>query len=167
MAGRFGIEALSEQHARDTFSCGVDNLDRYLKVLATQDVRRRIATCFVAVERATGDLAGFYTLAATGVALDSLAPAIAKKLPRFPLVPAALIGRLAIATAAQGQGLGAALLADAVYRVASSGLGVFAIFVDAKDDEAKRFYEHHGFEALPDHPRRLFLPVATALKVLK
>lgn len=167
MPGRFKIEVLSDQHVRDTFQCGAAPLDRYFKEQATQDVRRRIATCFVAIEFVTGHLAGYYTLAATGVALDALAPDLAKKLPRYPVVPAALIGRLAIATSSQGLGLGAALLADAITRVAKSDLGVFAIFVDAKDEKAKRFYEHFGFAALPDQPRRLCLPVATALKILK
>lgn len=167
MAGHFRIETLSEQHARDTFACGTASLDRYFKEQAAQDVRRRIATCFVAIDRATMVITGYYTLSATGVALESLSPAIAKKLPRYPVVPAALIGRLAVASSRQGVGLGGALIADAIERIVKSGLGVFAIFVDAKDEKAKRFYEHHGFAALPDQPRRLCLPVATALKILK
>jgi GNAT superfamily N-acetyltransferase len=167
VAGRFRIEALSGQHKCDTFQCGISALDRYFKEQATQDVRRRIANCFVAVDITTELVAGYYTLAATGVALDGLAPALAKKLPRYPVVPAALIGRLAIASSSQGIGLGAALLADAIARVVTSDIGVFAIFVDAKDEPAKRFYEHHGFESLPDHPQRFCLAVATAVKLLK
>ncbi len=166
MVGRFRIEMLSDQHPRDTFSCGAAPLDRYFKEQATQDSRRRLATCFVAIDRTTLSVAGYYTLAATGVALESLPAPIAKKLPCYPVVPAALIGRLAVASSSHGIGLGGALLADAIWRLVNSDLGVFAIFVDAKDEKAKRFYEHFGFAALPDQPRRLCLPVATALKIL-
>ncbi|MEQ1672588.1 MAG: GNAT family N-acetyltransferase [Hyphomicrobium sp.] len=167
MSAAFRIEALSASHNRAVFDCGVDALDRYFKEQAAQDVRRRIATCFAAVEIATGTIAGYYTLAATGVALDSLAPVLAKKLPRYPVVPSALIGRLAITSTAQRQGLGAALLADAIARIIASDIGIFAILVDAKNEQAKTFYKHHGFEALPEHPMRLCLPAATAMKFIK
>ncbi len=163
----FRIEPLSSAHDRSTFESGSEPLDRYLRQQATQDIRRRVATCFVAIEIDTDQIAGYYTLAATSVLLDQLPPEIAKKLPRYPVVPAALLGRLAIHRDHQGKGLGAALLADAFVRLARSELAVFALIVDAKDASAQRFYEHHGFIPFFDTPRRLFLPLATALRASK
>jgi len=116
----------------------------------------------VATERTTGRLAGYYTLSAASIALADLPLAIQRKLPRYPTVPAARIGRLAVDRAFQGQGLGAALLYDALERVMASGMGVFAALVDAKDDNAVRFYEHHGFMRLGSAAQTLFLPLASA-----
>jgi GNAT superfamily N-acetyltransferase len=167
-AGQFRIEPLSSAHDRSQFLSGSAPLDRYLREQASQDIKRRIATCFVAVGVESGDVAGFYTLTAISVALDALAPAIAKKLPRYPVVPAALLGRLAIATSYQGKGLGGALLVDALLRTARAELGIFAMLVDAKDEAAQRFYEKHGFVLLPvGDTLRLVLPIATALRGLE
>ena len=166
MEETFRIEPLSSDHDRSLFSSGSESLDRYFREQASQDMKRRIATCFVAVSTGGNEVAGFYSLAATSIALSSLAPDIMKKLPRYPVVPAALLGRLAIARSHQGKGLGGVLLGDAVLRTARSGLGVFALLVDAKDEAAQRFYEHHGFMLLPGEIRRLMLPVAKALQRL-
>src|SRR5262245_50923842 len=144
-ADGFRIEVLSGEHERSTFQSGSGPLDRYFREQASQDIKRRVATCFAAVHEETQKIAGFYTLTATSVPLDALAPDIAKKLPRYPVVPAALLGRLAIAEHFQGKGLGAALLVDALLRTARTELGVFAMLVDAKDEAAQRFYEKHGF----------------------
>jgi hypothetical protein len=91
---------------------------------------------------------------------------IGRKLPRYEAIPAALIGRLARATWARGHAVGALLLADAVRRIlgASRSLAVFAMVVDAKDEEAIAFYESFGFQSFPARPRRLFLLTATAAK---
>jgi GNAT superfamily N-acetyltransferase len=112
----------------------------------------------------TGDAAGFYTLTAAGIALSDLSPEIAGKLPRFPVVPAALSGRLAVAQDYQGKGLEGVLLANAVIRTARAEMGVFAILLDAKDEAAQRFYGHYGFTLLPGAGRRLCLPVSKALQ---
>jgi GNAT superfamily N-acetyltransferase len=80
--------------------------------------------------------------------LDALAPELIRKPPRYPLMPAALLGRLAIAASSQGKGLGAALLADAFLRVARVEMGVYAMLVDAKAEAAQRFYERFGFNLL-------------------
>lgn len=154
-------------HDRSRFVSGSAALDRYLREQASQDIRRRIATCFVAVDVAAGGIAGFYTLAAASMQIDALAPEITRKLPRYPLVPVALLGRLAVAQGYQGKGLGAALVADALKRCARAELGVFALLVDAKDESAQRFYEHFGFSLLPGESRRLVLPIATALRLLE
>ncbi len=111
-------------------------------------------------------MAGYYALSACGVSLSDLPPAITKKLPRYPVVPAVLLGRLATDRSYQGKGLGAVLLGDALMRTARAELGVFAVVVDAKDEAAQRFYQHYGFTLLPGDTRRLCLPIATAVRVL-
>lgn len=169
MAGSatFHIEALSAAHDRSRFECGSAPLDRYLREQASQDIKRRVATCFVAIPICHEHVAGYYTLTATSVALDTVSAEIAKKLPRYPVVPAALLGRLAISKDWQGKGLGSTLLADALLRTARTELGVFAMLVDAKDEAARRFYEHFGFTLLLNHEHRLMLPIATALRQME
>jgi GNAT superfamily N-acetyltransferase len=112
------------------------------------------------------DVAGYYTLTATSVALSGFSPEIVNALPRYPVVPAVLLGRLAVARHYQGQGLGGVLLADALKRTSRAEFGVFAMMVDAKDGAAQRFYEHYGFTRLPGEGRRLCLPITAALRRL-
>ena len=112
----------------------------------------------------TRAITGFYTLAATSVAVDALPPDLTKRLPRYPLVPAVLMGRVAVAVEYQGRGLGRALIFDAVIRTDRLGIGAFAIIVDAKDDRAVEFCRANGFALIPRESRRLFVPVATALR---
>jgi GNAT superfamily N-acetyltransferase len=160
----FRIEPLSGDHDRSRFSSGSAPLDRYFREQASQDIKRRITSCFVALSVQTKDVAGFYTLTAASIALNALAPELIRKLPRYPVVPAALLGRLAVAQHYQGKGLGGVLLSNAVLRVARAEVGVFAMLVDAKDDAAQRFHEHYGFTLLPGEDRRLCLPIALALR---
>jgi ribosomal protein S18 acetylase RimI-like enzyme len=161
----FRIELLGEQHDRESFACGEEALDRYLRTQATQDIRRRVATCVVAIEVATGRLAGYYTIAAASIPTPDLPPEITKKLPRYPTLPAVRIGGLAVDGKFRGRGLGGALLADALQRVLVSPPAVFTLLVDAKDDQAVAFYRRYGFTPLGSQPRTLFLPVATAQKL--
>ena len=147
------IEPLSG-HDRRRFTCGDDNLDRYFQQQVSQDIRRRIASCFVALD-SDGGVAGYYTLAATAIALDTLPPEKAKKLPRYPAIPAVLLGRLAIATSHQGRRLGAALVADAILRSTNSDVVGHSMVVDAKDEAAARFYEHLEFTRLGGRELRL------------
>jgi GNAT superfamily N-acetyltransferase len=162
----FRLEPLSEAHDRAGFSCGEEALDRYIRTQATQDIRRRIASCFVAIETATGRFAAYYTIAAASIATPDLPLEMIKRLPRYPTLPAVRIGRLAVDVGFRGHGLGAALLADAVRRTLQAPPAVFTLLVDAKNDEASAFYRHHGFRPLASHPRTLFLPLSTAEKML-
>ena len=166
MTGSIRIEPLGAQHDRKAFACGVEALDRYFREFVTQDVKRRVSNCFVAVGQG-GEIVGYYTFAASGLALGDLPPALAKKLPRYPLVPAALIGRLAISTGHQGQKIGGALVIDAALRASRADTAVFAILVDAKGERAASFYEHLGFQRLTSRSGSLFLPVATALRAIQ
>jgi GNAT superfamily N-acetyltransferase len=157
--GSLRVEALGPQHDRNSFASGVDALDRYLRNQAGQDARKNMAAPFV-LALPDGAIGGYYTLPATGVKLAELPPDTARKLPRYPLVPATLLGRLAVDRRQQGKGYGRFLLADALYRAARSEIASFAMIVDAKDDGARRFYERESFLPLPDQPMRLFRPMA-------
>lgn len=160
MTDRFAIQALRAEHDRSGLSCGTEALDRYFRERVTQDVRRRATGCYVAVETDTARVAGYYTLAASGIPLAELPEDMGRKLPRYPLVPVALLGRLAIDQAYQGQQLGAALLWDAAARAARSELMAFALVVDAKDASAEAFYQRHGFAAFSSTPRQFMLPLS-------
>jgi GNAT superfamily N-acetyltransferase len=162
----FVTEPLSREHARTAFHCDVEPLDRYLKQFALQDMQRRIAGCFVALDDAR-KIVGFYTLAATSVALDVLPTELTKRLPRYQAVPAVLIGRLAVDAKCHGKGLGRFLIGDAIMRTDALGIGAFALVVDAKDEAAQAFYETVGFIRITGDNRRLFLPMATAMAALK
>jgi ribosomal protein S18 acetylase RimI-like enzyme len=166
MSAPFRLEPLSEQHERLSFRCGEDALGRYFQTQATQDMRRRIANCFVAVEIVTSLVAAFYTISAASIPLVDLPPDETKRLPRYPSVPAVRIGRLAVDQRFQGRGLGAALLADAAARTLRADAAVFTLLVEAKNDQAVAFYQRFGFRTLVSQPRILFLPLATAEKVL-
>jgi len=162
----FHLEPLGAEHDRALFRCGEDALDRYFQTQVTQDIRRRIANCFVAVETATNDVAAYYTISAASIPLVDLPPDETKRLPRYPTVPALRIGRLAVDQRFQGRGLGAALLADAAARTLKADAAAFTLLVDAKNDQAVAFYRRFGFRVLASQPRTLFLPLATARKVL-
>jgi ribosomal protein S18 acetylase RimI-like enzyme len=156
----FRLAPLDAAHDRAAFRSDSEPLNRYLREQVIQDIRRRVAACFVAL--ADGQrIAGYYTLASASLLLADLPASIGKKLPRYPTVPAVRMGRLAVDRAFKGQGLGGALLADALDRAARSEIVAFALIVDAKDEAAAAFYRHHGFIALPDSPLILFLPLAT------
>ena len=163
---RFRIERLSKQYDRSTFSSGSPPLDSYFQRQVSQDARRRVLRCFVAVENDTEQITGFYTLSALSIRLDSLPEERQREVPRYPLIPAALIGRLAIDESYQGQGLGGVLLADAFLRVSKADVGVYAMLVDAKDEAAESFYQRFGFERFKGKERKLYLPIATALKLI-
>lgn len=157
---RFRVTPLPGELDRSLFQSGSAPLDRYLREQATQDMRRRVAACFVALQDV--QIAGYYTLASASVLLNDLPATVAKKLPRYPTVPAIRMGRLAVDQSFNGQGLGAALLADALHRSLESEIAAYALIVDAKDPSAAAFYQHHGFIPLPNASLQLFLPLATA-----
>ena len=127
----------------------------------TQDTRRRVTNCFVALEAATEIVAGFYTISGASIPTPDLPESITRKLPRYPSLPVIRIGRLAINRRFTRQGSGGALLADAAAKGLKADAAAFAMLVDAKDDTAVAFYEHHGFVRLMSQPRSLFLALAT------
>lgn len=159
---RFHSEALGK-HDRSGFASGNERIDTYFRQTVSQDIRRKYAACYVLVERDSARLAGFYTVSSHSVPLTDLDPALAKKLPRCPSVPAVLIGWLGRDATFRGQGVGAMLLYDAIARLAASPAGVHAICADAIDAEAAVFYRAHQFRAFVSRPQSFYLPMETAL----
>ena len=135
-------------------------LDRYIREQASQDIRRRVSACFMALN-SHRQLLAYYTLASASVLLDQLPSAIQKKLPRYAAVPAVRMGRLAVDKSHRQKELGSALLADALTRACRSEITAFALIVDAKDHEAIQFYRQHGFMSLSHQGQSLFLPLAS------
>ncbi len=166
MSEAFTFVPLSAIHDRAGFSCGVPALDRYFRELATQDIRRRVSNCFVARDATTGKIAGYYTFAATSIPLTELSPEQAKRLPRYPSLPACLVGRLAVDKGFRARGLGGLLIVDAIARAMRAEPAIFALVVDAKDEVALGFYEHLGFHRFVSRPMTLFLPIAEAARRL-
>lgn len=162
--GSLRVEALGARHDRGSFNSGVEPLDRYFKTQAGQDARKNMAAPFVLV-LPDGAIGGYYTLSSTAVKLTDLPAETIKRLPRYPLVPAILLGRLAVDLRYRGKGYGRFLLADALRRAVRSEIASFAVVVEAKDEAARRFYERESFLPLPEMPMRLFRPMADIAKL--
>ncbi len=161
-AAHYLIEPLdAAKHRREAFDCGVEPLNRYLRERAGQDMRRRVAGCWVLIdETEPARILGYYTLSATSVdaaELSAISEAVRKKLPKYSEIGAMLLGRLAVAGGAKGKGFGRKLLFDAIARCAAAEIPAPLIVVDAKNEEAEEFYLRHDFEKLSGG--RLFLPL--------
>ncbi len=155
-------------HDRDAFSCGVEALDTYFKKYATQDEKRDLARVSVALDRTSGTIVGFYSLSATCFHKSNVASEITDKLPKYPL-PAALLGRLAIAKSFQNHGIGTYLVMDVLHSVlkANEILGITNLVVDALDEETAKFYQALSFQGSPETNLRLYLPIASIRKILQ
>ena len=163
----FRIEPLGD-HDRSSFQCEAAPLERYLKEQAGQDARKNVAAPFVLLT-ATDQIAGFYTLSSTTLRSDDLSPELLKKLklPRYPQLPATLLGRLARHSDFRGQGIGELLLTDALKRAytLSRQIASLAVIVDAKDERAVKFYREFGFERFIDAADKLYLRMDTIGKL--
>ena len=163
------IELLTQSHDRDGFDCGSEPLNLFLKQTARQHAGRGISRTFVLVEEGACEpkpILGFFSLNICQVKSESLSPQEAKKLPRN--VSGVRLGRLAVAQAYQRQGIGKTLLAAAMgkFMEVFNTAGGIGLFVDAKDQAAKHYYEQFGFVSLPSHKLELFLPVKTIQEAL-
>jgi GNAT superfamily N-acetyltransferase len=155
------IQPLTGRHNRGAFDSGSAQLDVWLRQTAQQHQNKGISKTFVAVtDDAPARILGFYALTVCEVVAQDLPEDLAKKLPRR--VPGIRLGRLAVDRSMQGQRLGELLLVDAIKRakLVLEHVGVHALFVDAKDDQAAAFYRKYGFRPLPSDPRTLVLVVA-------
>ncbi|MEQ1829898.1 MAG: GNAT family N-acetyltransferase [Pirellula sp.] len=164
---QFVCEALGKRHDLHQFDCGNQALNDYLRKTASQDVKRKASVVYVIVPTDQPQrVVGFYTLCATSLELATLPADLVKLLPRYPQVPAILIGRLA--RDFRVPGIGSLLLSDALTRCVrvAAEIGATLIIVDSKGEEASRFYEKFGFIALPRVTQRMFLPIATAAKLI-
>lgn len=160
------IVLLGKQHDRLSFSCGIPELDKYIKEQVSQDMKRMVAKVYVAAVE--NKVIGFFTLSASSISIEHLPTDIAKKLPKYT-IPATLIGRLAVDHSFQRKGVGEALMIDAIKRtrIIGSAIGVHSLVVDAKNDTAKSFYKHFGFKELANLDMRLFLPLHTISNLLQ
>lgn len=156
----FQIVPIAPSHDRASFRCGVEALDRYLRTQASQDLKRRVAVAYVLTPDGT-TIAGYYTLSQFAVDLADLPETVSRKLPKYPRIPATLLGRLAVSENWRGQKLGELLLIDALKRAheTSQRVASFAVVVDAKDAAAASFYTRYGFIHFPGSENRMFLPM--------
>ncbi|MCF8039156.1 MAG: GNAT family N-acetyltransferase [Desulfohalobiaceae bacterium] len=163
----FFIEQLGKRHDRSFFSSGFHELDSYLQKQAGQEARRYIAAPYVLCESGGSTVIGFYTLSSISILIEDLPKSMTKKLPRYPVVPAVLIGRLAIDFRYQRQRLGEYLLLDSLYRCHRQAhkIAAAAVVVEAIDQKAKQFYQRYGFIDFPEHSNRMFIPMKIVEKL--
>jgi len=164
---KYVIAPLEKKHDKHEFNCGIDPLNQYLKTQASQDVKKNVAVTYVLTTTTSEKILGYYTLSSMGIFPGELPDELIRRLPRYPVLPGILLGRLAIDNNCQGIGMGQYLLIDALKRSfqVSNQIGIVAVIVDAKNDKAVKFYEHFGFIKLPEKGHRLFLPISTIQKL--
>ena len=150
------IEKLRLDHELDSFDCGKEELNRFLKRSAWTNQQANSAQTYVLARNPV--VVGYYSLAAGAVAYESASERVKKGLARPP-VPVILLARLAVDLTCQKQGIGPALLKDALRRTAQAAdtIGARALLVHAKDADAKSFYEHFNFEPSLSDPYHLLL----------
>jgi predicted GNAT family N-acyltransferase len=156
------IELLdNRKHNRSDFCCGKDSLDNYICKQASQDLKKRVSTVFVLVDDPSLNVLAFYTLSSYTVDIAVLDEAFTKRLPRYPLLPATLLGRLAVDERQKGQGLGALMLVDALQKAlhASTQVASLAVIAEALDESASNFYMKYGFRQFRQNPMKLYLPM--------
>lgn len=149
----------SKQHNRSTFECGVESLDRYLRKTANQDLKKKIATVFVLVDSPNDNIIAYYTLSSYTVEITELDNSLVKRLPRYPLLPATLLGRLAVDKNYRGQRLGELMLIDALRKslVATEKVASIAVLAEAIDEKAVSFYRKYGFRSFSSSPMKLYM----------
>jgi GNAT superfamily N-acetyltransferase len=155
-------------HDREGFRCGVESLDRYIRERAASDVKKAVAICYVLFsDDDPSTIRGFYTLSNFNIELSGLPDTIRKRLPKYPMVPATLIGRFAIGKEHRGKGFGEWLLFDALRRALQTShvIGSAAIVIDAKDERGMAFYEKYGFQSFSADRLRLFMPMGTVAQL--
>ena len=158
----------AKKHQRDRFNCGVDSLDRYLTKYANQDLKRKATTVFVLIDSPSNNVIAYYTLSAFTLEATELEPKIAKKLPRYPLLPAIMLGRLAVDRNYRGQKLGQLMLVDALKRayIATQQIASTAVVVEAIDSNAVSFYQKYGFVNFKSNPNLLYLTMGTISNII-
>lgn len=160
----------SKKHRRDNFDCGVESLNKYIKKIASQDLKRKAATVFVLIDSdsSTEKVIGYYTLSSFSLELSEIEPMVAKKLPRYPLLPATMLGRLAVDKRYKGKGLGQLMLIDGLKKSykASQQIASVALLVEAINEQAVRFYQKFGFISFQSSSDRLYLSMKTIEKII-
>ena len=160
------IVKLAKSHVTEAFNCGTVPLNVYLQRFALPNQSAGGAQTYGAI---VGDrVVGYYSLSTASVEYAAASERLRKGLARHP-ISVILLARLAVDHTWQGKGLGAALLLDALRRILSAAeiVGLRAVLVHAKDESAKRFYEHFDFDPSPVDPMHLFLLVKEIARLLK
>jgi GNAT superfamily N-acetyltransferase len=165
----YRIERLDPaRHRREKFHCESPKLTEFLQKRARKEMDARASACFVLVPITDpGQIAGFYTLSAAEISAAALPEQVTKRLPRYPHMPATLLGRLARDESFRGQGIGDRLMLDALARAlaGSAEVGSIGVITDPKDDKAAEFYAGFGFKPLTG--RRLFLPMTEIVQLFQ
>lgn len=165
----YHVEPLGRHHNRAAFSCGVEELDRYLHQQASQEQRRSVVAVYVLCPDGERTVIGYYTLSSCSIEPTELAPEIGRRLPRYPTLPTFLLGRLALDQHYQSHGLGSSLLGHALGQAfaLTTHVGAVAVIVEAKDDAARVFCERNGFQRFVNQPDHLYLPMKTIAEGLR
>jgi predicted GNAT family N-acyltransferase len=156
------IEPLDgRKHIRSNFCCGKDSLDQYLSKQASQDLKRRVSTVFVLIDDPEFNVLAYYTLSSYTVDITVLDKTFAKHLPRYPQLPATLLGRLAVDDRQKGKRFGELMLVDALKKSlnASTKVASLAVIAEALDQVALNFYLKYGFQQFKQDPMKLYLPM--------
>lgn len=165
----YEISKLSKSHKKNNFNSGSNQLDAYLKIQASQDIKKNVSVAYALTLAGSTDVIGYYTLSTISIDASEIPDDAIKSLPRYPLLPGLLLGRLAVDSNHQGKGIGAHLLIDALNRTSSisNQVGIIALIVDAKDESAAKFYKHYGFIDFPSNKLKLFLPTTTINEIVE
>lgn len=154
------IQLLEKNHNRKNFTCEEDSLNEYITKQVSQDIGKRLAICFVAVD-SEQNVIGYYTLTSESLGRELIPEKYIKQVPKNYNAPVILLGRLARDIRAKGEGLGEHLLLDALfrsYKLSNESIGAMAVVVDPINAKAVEFYKKYGFEQLPDSGK-MFLPM--------
>ncbi len=154
------IQLLEKSHRRKNFTCEEDSLTEYIRKQVSQDIRKRLATCFVAIDNEQ-NVIGYYTLTSESLGRELIPEKYLKQVPKNYNAPVILLGRLARDITTKGTGLGEHLLLDALFRsynLSNESIGAMAVVVDPINEKVVEFYEKYGFEQLPDS-EKMFLPM--------
>ncbi|BAY83828.1 GCN5-related N-acetyltransferase [Calothrix parasitica NIES-267] len=162
------VELLDKHHNRNSFDCGNEALNKFLKRIARQHIQKGISRTFVLVDTEQPEIIiSFFTLTLCEVRVEKLPPKFAKKYPSK--VPGVKLARLAVSELYQRQGIGEIMMIEAMKRalIVAENAGGIGLFVDAKDEAAKTYYSRYGFVNLEDAFLEMFLPLSTILQMFE
>lgn len=151
----------SRKHIRSRFCCGEESLDTYIRKQASQDLKKRVSTVFVLIDDPEMNVLAYYTLSSYTVNVAALEESFAKRLPRYPVLPATLLGRLAVDNEQKGKRFGELLLIDALKKSLDTTMQVasLAVIAEALDERASSFYRKYGLRPFNQEPMKLYLPM--------
>jgi predicted GNAT family N-acyltransferase len=157
----------SRVHIRSNFQCGKESLDHYIQKQASQDIKKRVSTAFVLTDDPSTEILAYYTLSAYTIEIKSLDEAFTKRLPRYPLLPATLLGRLAVDDRQKGKGFGGLMLFDSLKKSLDTSIQVasIAVVAEALDEVALKFYLKYGFKQFQHEPMKLYLSMESIKQI--